>query len=487
MIAVGLGILSFAGCLIIPPEAVHDAAPNSAGTPSPTASPVHAGASVRRVAPPPQMVQAANPNTPVQFIAIPADQLVYDATGRPMAKADAIPPGYTPVVLPPGTNLPNNTALTAAPAPTTTPILTSSGYSATSPPNSPNMAANREPVEIVTISHTAEPPLAPADLAKNNPGAPKLLPETVSKTQAVPDSANKSEPLPLIVNNRPKAMTAMTPPVRVAQEQPPLGGQLIVFPQPSGYNPVVASPRTGDGPSNMLIPPVAPEELRLVSTAKTPSCNDPLTAALKAFEERRPEDADRQLAQIEPASRELLRKMLPVAARLGDSPNPTADPAEIAELVDQLQVMVGTLRAKAALRIEKLSYCRTPAKPVRMGGYQPLADDHAFHAGETIELYMELRNFSCEAKDREYLTHLTTAIEIRDERNDVVARFDFERDRPDVIQAPRQDYFHICRFPVQGLLAGQYTLCAIVTDVPTGKSATKTLPLRVESAHRVAR
>ena len=51
----------------------------------------------------------------------------------------------------------------------------------------------------------------------------------------------------------------------------------------------------------------------------------------------------------------------------------SADPVEVTEVVDQLQQVITTLRAKAAMRIEKLCYCRPPAKPARYGVYQPLA------------------------------------------------------------------------------------------------------------------
>ncbi len=460
LLAVGLGSLSLSGCLIIPPDAMSDHGPG----PSPTATPVQTSSTVRRVAPPPAAIAMANPNTPVQYIAVPADQLVFDATGRPMAKADAIPPGFMPVMLPPNTSAPT-LAQTQA--------------------NAPPLASSDNAMEVVAISHTAEPPLAPAEPAKKQPAAPRPLPETVNKTAQPTQVANRSEPLPAIINNRP-ATKPMSPPVRTEQATQP-GGQLLVLQQPTGYNPIQTKSTVSDGLPNLLIPPVAPEELKLVSSPRM-GCNaGPLPAALKAYQDRLPEDAERQLAQLEPASRDVLRKMLPLAAKLGETGTTSADPTEVAELVDQLHNMVGTLRAKAALRIEKLNYCRTPAKPVRPGAYQPLEDDHAYRPGETIELYMELRNFSCEAKEKEYLTHLTTAIEIRDDRNEVIARFDFERDRPDVGQAPKHDYFHICRFPVQAMPAGQYTLCAIVTDVPTGKSATKMLPLRVEAARRVAR
>jgi hypothetical protein len=152
-----------------------------------------------------------------------------------------------------------------------------------------------------------------------------------------------------------------------------------------------------------------------------------------------------------------------------------------------LQQVIAALRAKAALRIEKLCYCRPSAKPARYGVFQPLPDDHVFHIGESCELYMELRNISCESKDREHTMRLMTTIEVRDERGTVVSRLEFERDRSEAGAAPRNEYFHICRFPVQGLAVGRYTLNAKITDMPTGRTAEKTLPLNVEPARRVAR
>lgn len=475
MVAVGLGALSLSGCLIIPPEAMSDHGPGSPITASPTVAPASANNTVRRVAPPPAAAPAiamANPNLPVQYIAIPADQLYYDATGRPMAKADAIPPGFTPVVLPPHMTQAASPTLVQAPM-----AMPSGPAPATAPANGNSM----DNVDVVAISHTTEPPLASIDSRT----LPRQLPELTAPTQPLPEIvASKNEPLPAIVNNR-----GMSRPAAPRGDATPPGGQLLVFQQPSAYNPTNThrASAAGDNPSNLLIPPVAPEELKLVASPKSALCSGPLTAALKAYQDGQLDEGDRHLAQIDSCNRELLRKMLPLAARLGDNSVASANPAELAELIDQLQVMASTLSARAALRIDKLSYCRTPAKPVRMGAYQPLSDDHTYRPGETIELYMEVRNFSCQAKEKEYLTHMSTVIEIRDERNEVVSRFDFERDRPVAGQAPKQDYFHICRFPVQGLATGQYTLTATVTDVPTGKSANKSLPLRVESTRRVAR
>ncbi len=323
LLAVGLGSLSLSGCLIIPPDAMSDHGPG----PSPTAKPVQTSSTVRRVAPPPAALAMANPNTPVQYIAVPADQLVFDATGRPMAKADAIPPGFMPVMLPPNT-----------PAPTL----------AQTPANVPPLASSNDGMEVVAISHTPEPPLALAEQAKIPQVAPRPLPETVNKP-AQPPQVNRSEPLPAIINNRPAPKT--TSPARA--ERALAGSQLLVLQQPAGYNPIQTKCTVSDGLPNLLIPPVAPEELKLVSSPRTGCNTGPLPAALKAYQDRLPEDAERQLAQLEPASRDVLRKMLPLAAKLGETGTTSADPTEVAELVDQLHNMVGTLRAKAALRIEK--------------------------------------------------------------------------------------------------------------------------------------
>lgn len=323
-------------------------------------------------------------------------------------------------------------------------------------------SAITEPVEVVAVTHTTEPPLAMID-SPIRPVAVRQMSEKAPAPIPSPPAA------PYIANAIPATV--------------PAGTQILVLqPQSIPLQQMVA-PTPNDVVPNLLTPPIPPEELKLVSVPK--SSNSPLMNALKAYQDKAPNDADKFLAHLDSANQQLLKRLLPLAVKLGE--NVASDPTEVAEMVDQLQQVVATLRTKAALRIDKLCYCRAPAKPMRTGVYQPLPDDHTYRAGETVELYMELRNFSCEAKEAEYRTHVMTVIEIRDDRGEVVARYEFERDRPDVGQAPRQDYFHICRFPVQGLAAGQYTLTAQVTDVPSGKSAKKSLPLRIETARRVVR
>jgi len=318
-------------------------------------------------------------------------------------------------------------------------------------------------MELVAITHTGEPPIAPIEITTRSAARP-----------AADKPVNSATQIPTVVNSVPPFV--------------PPGTQVLVLQPQTGVLQQVGATTTTESLPNLLTPPVPAEELKLVTppAPKAPPLS-PLIHAVKAYQDKSPNDAEKHLNHLDPANQQLLKRMLPMAVRLSETGLPSTNPAEVAEMADQLQQMVSALRAKAELRIDKLCYCRAPIKPVRYGVYQPLPEDHVYRVGETVELYMELRNFSCEAKEKEFSTHLATVIEIRDDRNEVVARFEFERDRPDVGQAPRYEYFHICRFPVQGLAAGQYTLNAQVTDVPSGKSAKRSLPLRVESPRRVAR
>ena len=103
ILAAGLGVVALPACVALdgnlaigtPPAATAVAA-------SPTAGPVAGSSTVRRV-------EVAQP--PIQYIAVPADQLVRNAAGQMMVKASAIPPGYMPVAAPPSAGMPFGCAI----------------------------------------------------------------------------------------------------------------------------------------------------------------------------------------------------------------------------------------------------------------------------------------------------------------------------------------------------------------------------------------
>src|SRR5205807_7863825 len=100
-----------------------------------------------------------------------------------------------------------------------------------------------------------------------------------------------------------------------------------------------------------------------------------VVAPLKASQTHAPAEAAQALRQCDPASQELLRRLLPLAARLGDGTLADADPNDLAGLVEQVQDLLRPLRAKASLRIDKLCLCRPVPKAARYGLYEPQEED----------------------------------------------------------------------------------------------------------------
>lgn len=213
-----------------------------------------------------------------------------------------------------------------------------------------------------------------------------------------------------------------------------------------------------------------------------------VVAALKGYQNHSPADADQALQQCDPASQELLRRLLPLAARLGDGSLAEADPNDLAGLVEQVQDLLKPLRTRASLRLDKLCLCRPVRQAARYGLYEPLEENHGFRAGETVEVYLEPRNFACEPRDggSSYRTQLSVSLELRDARGGLAWRKDFGP-VAEVSRTPRLDYFVVHGFRVpETLPAGAYALWVKVTDVPTGRTAQRSTDFRVAAGRAVA-
>src|SRR5204862_7515770 len=109
----------------------------------------------------------------------------------------------------------------------------------------------------------------------------------------------------------------------------------------------------------------------------------------------------------------------------------------------------------------------------RSGVYELLDENHLFRPGEMIALYMEVRNFTCSARGDDYQTHIGTAIEIRDEHGQVLNHYDIDNSDPSL--SPRHDFCNGLRFPLPSLPPGAYTLELKATDVPSGRTAKRSL------------
>lgn len=212
-----------------------------------------------------------------------------------------------------------------------------------------------------------------------------------------------------------------------------------------------------------------------------PDADVPVVGALRCLLEKRPDDAVSRLQGLDKANQEVLLCLLPLAARLGQGALDRASAGELAVMVDQAESVAAPLRRRAPLAIEKMSFCRRIDK---FGQYEPLPDNHDFRPGELVQVYAELRNFTCQTGKCGYETRLGSSVRLTHhvgDREEIVWRQDFhDRDRVDCSRSPRRDYFNNYRFCIpDNLPAGRYKLWLKVVDVPTGRSAESSQPLAV--------
>lgn len=224
-------------------------------------------------------------------------------------------------------------------------------------------------------------------------------------------------------------------------------------------------------------------EAQVQTAPPLPPPDEPLVAALRCFLARRPAEALQWIERYEKPNQELLLLLLPAAAWLTRANVDRAPPHEVTTLVDQFDNLGGVLRARAALAIDKMCFCRL----IRgYGMFEPFAADHAFRAGsdgqegELMQLYVEVRNFSSRPAGSAYETCLASRAEIHNEQGELVWRKDLPV-RPDRSQSLRHDYFINYRIPVPPHVApGKYKLVIEVRDV-TGQAGKDVPP------HRMAR
>jgi hypothetical protein len=210
---------------------------------------------------------------------------------------------------------------------------------------------------------------------------------------------------------------------------------------------------------------------------------EPVIAAMRYLLENRPAEALQQLGRYEQPNQDILIELLPWLARLTKGSLEAANPKELTNLEEQIDLLDQALRPRAALTIDKLCFCR---RVKGFGEYEPLPAGHAFRAGfdgvagERMQIYVEVRNFSSRAVGPLHETRLASKVEIRDANGAVEYRKDIPAE-PDRSLSPRHDYYFICYLPLPpDLPPGRHSLVVEVRDV-TGH-ATKRVP-----PHRIAR
>lgn len=235
------------------------------------------------------------------------------------------------------------------------------------------------------------------------------------------------------------------------------------------------------------------EQAPIVTSRETPAVEKPKIAALQPLAdadvlealrccmENRPEEAEAHLAGYHPVDRGLLLRSLALLAQIQEGDTYKKSAQEMASLVEQIERMQALLRSGAALVIDKMCFCR---QIERFGVYEPLPVDHGFKPGETVRVYLELKNFSCEksalAAGRDmYATQLTSAAEIRDASGKAVWKQSFQRNRSELSRSARHDHFEHYLFSLPQLSPGTYTMWIEITDQATRRTAGNALAFRV--------
>jgi hypothetical protein len=205
-----------------------------------------------------------------------------------------------------------------------------------------------------------------------------------------------------------------------------------------------------------------------------------LVAALRCYLNKQPAEAVRWLENYDKPSQEALLCLLPLAARLTEVNLSRADPAEVATMVTQLERLTATLRTRAALTIAKMCFCEHSAD--NFGVFRALPEEYAFPPGKLVQVYVELQNFTSQRQGHVYSIRLASRLEIRDFNEKlVIPALDFpEEKQPELSQTPRHDFHtnYTFRLP-RNTPPGLYTLWLRVTDVPTGRTAERSLDFRV--------
>jgi hypothetical protein len=238
-------------------------------------------------------------------------------------------------------------------------------------------------------------------------------------------------------------------------------------------------PRLKPGPSGPKPPPlVVPAEARSAepatdvawdkpAAAPAPGTDRAAVAALRAYLEGRADDALRELHGCK-GDPDVLLVLYPCLARLAEEPLDRVSPGEASELIDQLHGLERVLSARAALRIEKMSFCRNIQD---FGRIQPQEEQHGFEAGrdgkpgELVQVYIELSNVSSKANGPWHDTWLAGQAEIYDSNHQrawlKVVPPELERS-----SSPKHDHFINFYFYVPPCLPpGDYQLWVKVEDV----------------------
>jgi predicted DNA-binding antitoxin AbrB/MazE fold protein len=227
-------------------------------------------------------------------------------------------------------------------------------------------------------------------------------------------------------------------------------------------------------------PPAKPAELpqpqMQIQPAPPPKPDAvPVQALRSLLERRRDEEIREQVKRYDPLTQEALLVLLGSVAQLEHTGGvEQTAPRDVAALVDRLNAIIVTLRARAQLTLDNLCFC---SRIENFGKFSPL-ENVCFQPGEEVHVYVQVRNFATRQTAGRYETILKGKLEFYDER-ERAKPFLVWNDKPqcDCGRTPRHDYFVNFRFSIpQNLPPGSYTLWITVEDWTDAPSGAKEVP-----------
>lgn len=245
---------------------------------------------------------------------------------------------------------------------------------------------------------------------------------------------------------------------------------------------------TGPAPT---IPPVDPasgaaEPGPFPPVYVVPQPEAPLLAAVRAYTENRPDRAIEIIRTLDKPNQDLVLALMPILAR-GASADLNNDPATVAALVEQLHAAANRLEPRAALRIDKIAFCKEVSG---FGRFVPWPDNHPYRPNAQAQLYLEVRNLGSQVTNDGFLTHVHATVEVRDAYGKLVEQIDPDdyRRRVQVVKFPKElkslsplHDFHVLYVFSVPPAPGVYTITVELRD-PTGRRTVKTQPMRFDVA-----
>jgi hypothetical protein len=205
--------------------------------------------------------------------------------------------------------------------------------------------------------------------------------------------------------------------------------------------------------------------------------------ALRFYLAGQTESAMEQLRVYEEHDQEFLLRLFPLLAQLHQAGLHAAQltPQQRQVVLESLRELSTDLRSQAPLVVRQATFCR---RVQGFGKFQPVPGQ--FTPGEAVGLYCEVDNLQEQVlPSGQYTLTLEGRLELRNGNGKTVwhQTVQFE---PDLALSPRRDHFLFLRWHLPAhLQAGNYTLVLTLKDVPTQRTCTVELPLRITAtAHR---